>query len=151
MLHEFIATHHGTTLVHYFYQAAAEQRKSDSDRPPEEFEFRYSGPKPMSKEAGILLLADAAESSVRSMNEPTPGRIENQVHTMIMRRLMDGQLDECELTLAEVHQIEQSLTKSLTSMYHLRVAYPTPPGQKASAGELEHARKEQRDKARPTG
>jgi len=135
VLHEFIATHHGTTLVQYFYEAATQQRKSDTDRAPDEMEFRYPGPKPQSKESAILMLADAAESSVRSMSEPTPGRIENQVHTMVSRRLMDGQLDECELTLREVHQIEASLIKSLCSMYHARIAYPTPAGQKPSAGE----------------
>jgi len=135
VLHEFIATHHGTTLVQYFYNAATEQRKGDTDRAPDEVEFRYPGPKPHAKEAAILVLADAAESSVRAMKEPTSGRIENQVHTMVSRRLMDGQLDECELTLRQVHQIEASLIKSLCSMYHSRIAYPTPAGQKPSAGE----------------
>jgi len=136
VLHEFIATHHGTTLVQYFYHAATEQRKTDADRAPDEVEFRYPGPKPRTKEAAILMLADAAESSVRSMSEPTPGRIENQVHAMITRRLMDAQLDDCELTLQEVHQIETSIIKSLCSIYHSRISYPTPAGQKPSAAEL---------------
>jgi cyclic-di-AMP phosphodiesterase PgpH len=140
VLHEFIVTHHGTTLVQYFYHAATEQRRGESERPPEEVEFRYPGPKPRLKEPAILMLADAAESSVRAMGEPTPGRIENQVHTMISRRLMDGQLDDCDLTLKEVHLIETSLVKSLCSMYHARIAYPTPPGQRASAGEALAAR-----------
>jgi putative nucleotidyltransferase with HDIG domain len=134
-LHEFIATHHGTTLVQYFYQVAAD-RKGESDRAPQEVEFRYPGPKPRTKEAAILMLADASESSVRSMAEPTPGRIENQVHTMVMRRLMDGQLDDCDLTLREVRQIEESLIKTLNAIYHTRVGYPTPPGQRPSAAEL---------------
>jgi putative nucleotidyltransferase with HDIG domain len=136
VLYEFIASHHGTTLVQYFYHQAGEQRRSASDRPPEEAEFRYHGPRPHSKEAAILMLADASESSVRSMADPTPGRIENQVHTMVTRRLMDGQLDECDLTLKEVHQIEASLIRTLCSTYHSRVAYPTPSGQKPSAAEL---------------
>jgi len=139
-LWEFIATHHGTTLVQYFYHAAAEQRKSDADRAPDEVEFRYPGPKPHSREAAILMLADAAESSVRAMDEPTPGRIENQVHTVVNRRLMDGQLDECGLTLKEVHEVESSLIKSLCSIYHGRIAYPTPAGQKPSAAERAAAR-----------
>jgi cyclic-di-AMP phosphodiesterase PgpH len=136
VLHEFIETHHGTTLVQYFYHAAAEQRKNDKDRAPEEVEFRYPGPKPRSKEAGILMLADAAESSIRAMAEPTPGRIENQVHTMVSRRLMDAQLDDCDLTLRQVHQIETSLIKSLCGIYHSRLAYPTPPGEQPSASEM---------------
>jgi hypothetical protein len=124
VLREFIASHHGTTLVQYFYHAATEQRKTDMDRAPDEVEFRYGGPKPHSKEVAILMLADAAESSVRAMPEPTPGRLENQVHNMVTRRLMDGQLDECDLTLREVHQIEASLIRSLCGVYHSRIAYP---------------------------
>ena len=141
VLREFIASHHGTTLVQYFYNAAAEQRKAESERAPDEVEFRYPGPKPHSKEVAILMLADAAESSVRSMSDPTPGRIENQVHSMVMRRLMDGQMDECDLTLNQVHAIETSLIKSLCGIYHSRVAYPTPAGQKPSAAELSALRK----------
>jgi hypothetical protein len=77
------------------------------------------------------------------MPEPTPGRIENQVHTMINRRLMDGQLDECDVTLREVHLIEASIIKSIAGIYHSRIAYPTPPGQRPSAGELLAARREE--------
>ena len=126
VLHEFIASHHGTTVVQYFYHAATEQRRNGADRMPADTDFRYPGPKPYSKEAGILMLSDAAESSVRAMPDPTPSRIENQVHTMVNRRLMDGQLDECELRLQEVHAIEQSLIKSLCAIYHARIAYPKP-------------------------
>jgi len=136
VLHEFIATHHGTTLVYHFYEEAARQRASEADRAPDEVEFRYPGPKPHSKEAGILMLADVAESSVRSMEDPTPGRIESQVHSMVQRRLMDGQLDHCHLTLREVHAIETSLIKSLCGIYHARIAYPTPSGEKPAAAEI---------------
>ncbi len=135
VLHEFIATHHGTTLVRYFYDAAM-NRTSDDGREPDEVEYRYSGPKPRTREAAILMLADASESSVRAMSEPTPGRIEDQVHTMVTRRLTDGQLDDCDLTLREVHQIEASLIKSLCGVYHARIAYPTPKGEKPSPAEI---------------
>jgi len=134
VLHEFIASHHGTTLVEYFYHAATQQRKDQSEPVPDEVEFRYPGPKPKSKEAAILMLADAAESSVRALSEPTPSRIENQVHMMVTRRLMDGQLDECDLTLREVHTIETSLVKSLCGFYHARIAYPSAAG-KSAAGD----------------
>ncbi|MCL2701312.1 MAG: HDIG domain-containing protein [Phycisphaerae bacterium] len=133
VLREFIVAHHGTTLVQYFYYAATEQRKADTDRAPDEVEFRYPGPKPRTKETAILMLADASESSVRAMPDPTPGRIETQVHTMVSRRLMDGQLDDCELTLREVHQIEASIIRSLNAMYHGRIAYPKLGGKKPSA------------------
>ena len=135
VLHEFIATHHGTTLVQYFYSAAAEQRKGQADRAPDEMDFRYPGPKPASREAAILLLADASETSVRAMSDPTPPRIENQVHTMVSRRLMDGQLDRCEMTLKDVHVVEGSLIKSLCGIYHARISYPAPPGQEPTASE----------------
>ena len=92
------------------------------------------------------MLSDASESSVRAMAEPTPGRIENQVHAMVNRRLMDGQLDECELTLKEVHQIEASLIKSLCSIYHARIAYPTPAGEKPSAAEMQPAKPQPNNK-----
>ncbi|MFW5839092.1 MAG: HD family phosphohydrolase [Planctomycetota bacterium] len=150
VLHEFISTHHGKTLVQYFYRAATEQSKDKgSDRLPEEVEFRYPGPKPSSREAAILMLADAAESSVRSMSDPTPGRIENQVHTMVTRRMTDGQLDSCNLTLREVHEIEVSLVKSLCSFYHARIAYPTPEGEKPSAAE-KHPRSGRSSSPQPT-
>ena len=136
LLHEFIATHHGTTLVQYFYRAEAERRKAEEERAPDEVEFRYPGPKPRSKEAAILMLADAAETSVRSMPEPSPGRIENQVHALLTRRLMDGQLDDCDLTLREISRIEESFVRNLCSMYHSRPAYPTPAGEQPSAAEL---------------
>jgi putative nucleotidyltransferase with HDIG domain len=142
VLYEFITSHHGTTLVQYFYHAAAEQRREAADRAPDEAEFRYPGPKPKSKEPAILMLADAAESSVRAMSEPTPGRIEHQIHAMVNRRLMDGQLDECDLTLKEVHQIESSLVKSLCSMYHGRTPYPTPPNQKPAPGDIKAVEKQ---------
>lgn len=138
VLREFIATHHGTTLVQYFFHAATEQRKAaGAERLPEEVEFRYGGPKPRSKEAAILMLADAVESSVRAMSDPTPSRIETQVHHMIQARLMDGQLDDCDLTLREVHEIERSLVKGLQAMYHGRIAYPKTSTARAGEGEAE--------------
>jgi putative nucleotidyltransferase with HDIG domain len=138
-LREFVATHHGTTLAQYFFQAETDRRKEQEDRAPEEADFRYPGPKPRSKEAAILMLADAVESSIRAMPEPTPGRIENQIHAMITRRLSDGQLDDCELTLREVGRIEESFVMSLTAMYHSRMPYPTPAGEEPSAAETKPA------------
>ncbi len=122
VLQPFIATHHGTTLVQYFYHAATQ--RADGDRVPDEVEFRYPGPKPQTKEAGILMLADATESSVRAMSDPTPARIEAQAHSVLTARLTDGQLDECDLTLRDAHKIEESLVKSLCGIYHGRIAYP---------------------------
>jgi putative nucleotidyltransferase with HDIG domain len=124
-LREFIATHHGTQLVRYFYHSATKQHEEGEGPAPEESQFRYPGPKPRAREAAILMLADAAESSVRAMTEPTPTRIRTQVHQRVTERLEDGQLDDCLLTLREVHEIEESLIKSLCGMYHGRIAYPS--------------------------
>ncbi len=122
---DFIQQHHGTTLVEYFYRRANEQSENDPFAADvDENAFRYPGPKPQSKEAGVMMLADAVESASRTLVEPTPARIESLVHDMAMKRLLDGQFDECGLTLEEVHTIEDSLVKSLTAVYHGRVKYP---------------------------
>ncbi len=122
---DFIQQHHGTTLVEYFYRQASESKKSDPNGAEvDESSFRYPGPKPQTKEAGILMLADAVESASRVLVEPTPARIENLVEDISRKRLLDGQFDECGLTLEEVRKIGDSLVKSLTAVYHGRVKYP---------------------------
>lgn len=123
---EFIEQHHGTTLVEYFFREATRKSEGDPDaRGVEERSFRYPGPKPQSKETGILMLADAAESICRSLIDPGPARIEHVIHELVMKRLLDGQFDESSLTLQELHVIEDSLVKSLTAVYHGRVKYPS--------------------------
>jgi len=122
---DFIQQHHGTTLVEYFYRQASEGKKfNPNGSEVDESSFRYPGPKPQTKEAGILMLADAVESASRVLVEPTPARIESLVEDISRKRLLDGQFDECGLTLAEVHKINESLVKSLTAVYHGRVKYP---------------------------
>jgi putative nucleotidyltransferase with HDIG domain len=122
---DFIQQHHGTTLVEYFYRQASESKKSNPDGGEvDESSFRYPGPKPQTKEAGILMLADAVESASRVLVEPTPSRIESLVDDISRKRLLDGQFDECGLTLEEVRKIGDSLVKSLTAVYHGRVKYP---------------------------
>jgi putative nucleotidyltransferase with HDIG domain len=122
---DFIQQHHGTTLVEYFYRRASEQHEANPDASEvDESSFRYPGPKPQMKEGGVLMLADAVESASRVLVDPTPSRIESLVHEITMKRLMDGQFDECGLTLKEVHAVGESLVKSLTAVYHGRVKYP---------------------------
>jgi putative nucleotidyltransferase with HDIG domain len=122
---DFIEQHHGTTLVEYFYRRAAKQSEADPSRGVvEEHTYRYPGPKPQTKEAGVLMLADCVESASRSLVEPTPSRLESLVHDMAMNRLLDGQFDDSGLSLEELHAVEQSLVKSLTAVYHGRVKYP---------------------------
>ncbi len=122
---DFIEQHHGTTLVEYFYRREAQRLKDDPDAGDlDETTFRYPGPKPQTKEAGVLMLADVVESASRALVDPTPARIESLVHDLAMKRLLDGQFDECGLTLSELRTIEDSLVKSLTAVYHGRVKYP---------------------------
>jgi putative nucleotidyltransferase with HDIG domain len=127
VLRQFIETHHGTTLVEYFYNAAQKKKQDEKFAAPSETEFRYAGPKPRTKEAAIVMLADAVEGAVRSLPEVTPTKIEAVVHNMAMKRLQDGQFDECDLSLRELSQIETSISKTLIAHYHGRIQYPTPP------------------------
>ncbi len=122
-LRHYIESHHGTTLVEFFYQRAQEQAERIDGQEPQEVGFRYPGPKPQTKEAAILMLCDAVESASRAMGEPTPARIESLVAAISGMRLADGQFDECDLTLKDLHLIEQSIIKSLNSIYHARISY----------------------------
>ncbi|MHC4571183.1 MAG: HD family phosphohydrolase [Planctomycetota bacterium] len=140
VLRQFIETHHGTTLIEYFYNEAKKKhdekkvpvspdakKGASASPPPSESEFRYAGPKPRTKEAAIVMLADTVEGAVRSLTEVTPTKIEAVVHNMAMKRLQDGQFDECDLSLRELSQIETSMSKALAAHYHGRIAYPKPP------------------------
>lgn len=118
---DFIREHHGTTLVGYFYARATE------DGDPEhilEADFRYDGPKPRSRETAVCMLADACESAVRTINRPSPGRIEALVRKIIRDRLNDGQLDEADLTFRDLDVICRTFTSILSGVFHARVEYP---------------------------
>ena len=122
---DFILQHHGTTLVEYFYDRANRQSEEDPNGGEvDEGSYRYPGPRPQSREAAVLMLADAVESASRSLQEPAPARIESLVNEIAMKRLLDGQFDDCQLTLKELRTVQDSLVKSLTAMYHGRVKYP---------------------------
>ncbi len=123
---DFIEQHHGTTLVEYFYHEATRQADLQPDHrtDAEEASFRYPGPKPQTREAGVLMLADAVEGASRTLSEPTPKRIERLVHDIAIKRLLDGQFDDSGLTITELSIIQDSLTKSLIAMYHARIKYP---------------------------
>lgn len=136
----FVESHHGTTLVEYFYHRAktqAEARREDDEidevQMPAEIEYRYPGPTPRSKEAAVLMVCDAVESAARAMSEPTPARIEGLVRTIANKRLIDGQFDDCELTLKELSTIVESVSRTLASMYHGRIAYPVAGSPKAQS------------------
>lgn len=123
IIQDMIVQHHGTTLVKYFYYKV----KNSSENPEEvnEEEFRYSGPIPNTKESGILMLADSVEASVRSIPEPTKGKIEEMVNNIINDKLNSKQLINCDLTLKDIEIIRKSFLKTLDGIYHHRVEYPT--------------------------
>lgn len=118
-----IQQHHGTSLISYFYQKAKERENPEVSIINEE-DFRYPGPKPQTKEAGIVMLADAVEAASRPLTEPTPSRIKSLVQKIINNIFLDGQLEECELTLKDLHNIEESFTRILTGIFHQRIDYP---------------------------
>jgi putative nucleotidyltransferase with HDIG domain len=120
-----IAQHHGTTLVEYFYREAMRLQETNGHAAADlESCFRYPGPKPQTREQGILMLSDAVESTSRSLANPTPGSLRKLVHDLLMKRLLDGQFEECGLTLTELHIIEEALSKSLIALFHNRIKYP---------------------------
>ncbi len=118
---DFIPQHHGTLLIKYFYHKAIEKYGEEN---VQEETYRYPGPKPQTKEAAILMMADAVEAAVRSLRERTPSRVQNMVHTLIHDRLMDGQFDECDLTLRDLDRIEAALLPVLAGTLHERIEYP---------------------------
>ncbi|WP_459834686.1 HD family phosphohydrolase [Clostridium carnis] len=123
VIQDIIEQHHGTTLVKYFYYTL----KNSSDKPEEikEEDFRYPGPIPSSKEAGIIMLADSVEAAVRSISEPTKGKIEEMVNNIIKDKLYSDQLKNCDLTLKDLEIIRTCFLKSLNGIYHQRIEYPT--------------------------
>lgn len=118
---DIVAQHHGCSLLSYFYQKASE---SEQNACLSEKDFRYDCRKPQAKEAALVMLADGVEAGVRSMQNPTPGRMEGFVRRLIREKLEDGQLDECNITLRELDIIAQSFVRSLSGIFHSRIEYP---------------------------
>lgn len=120
---DIITQHHGTGLITYFFHRALKENGSDIDAVAEE-NYRYSGPKPQTKEAGIILLADSLEAATRSLTNPTATRIKTLVKEIIQKNLDSGQLEECDLTLKDLDKIGDSFSRILNGMFHSRVEYP---------------------------
>ncbi|MCC6502330.1 MAG: HDIG domain-containing protein [Deltaproteobacteria bacterium] len=120
---DIIGQHHGTALVSFFYQKA---RNEGADSEVIEGNFRYGGPKPQTKEAGIVMLADAIEAASKTLSEHTPDRIQWLTQKIVNKIFSDGQLDDCELTLKDLHAITRSFNKVFEGMHHQRVDYPEP-------------------------
>jgi len=133
-----IKQHHGTTLIKYFYNKQINQKGEEQ---VDEANFRYPGPKPQTREAGIVMLSDVVEAAMKTLERPTPARIQGKVKDLINSIFADGQLDECELTLKDLHEIAKHFNTILTGIYHSRIEYPE---------KLKESRKEKNGKPKDT-
>jgi putative nucleotidyltransferase with HDIG domain len=119
---DIIQQHHGTSLMYFFYKRALEEMAADG--PLKEQDYRYLGPKPQTKEAAVVLLADSVEASSRTLSDPTPGKIRNMVQRIINNKFIDNQLDECDLTLRDLYKISEAFVRVLIAAFHVRTEYP---------------------------
>jgi hypothetical protein len=122
---DVIQQHHGTHLINFFYQRALEADDGKGN-PVDEKSFRYPGPKPQTREAGLVLLADNVEAASKVLTDPKPARVEAMVQSIIERLFLDGQLDQCELTLKDLDAIGRSFIQVLNGIFHQRIDYPEP-------------------------
>lgn len=120
---DFIEQHHGTTTMSFFYHKAQMQHP---DEPVPEEEFRYPGPKPQTRETAILMLADSTEAVTRTLDDPKPGRLQSAIKKVVEDKFLAGQLEECTLTLRDLHKIEESFLTILLGVFHQRLDYPSP-------------------------
>ena len=116
-----IQQHHGTSLISYFYEKAKSLKGKDTVNIND---FRYPGPRPQTREAGLVMLADVVEAASRTLDNPTPSRIQGLVQNLISKIFSDGQLDNCELTLKDLNLIAKSFNKILNGIHHHRIEYP---------------------------
>jgi cyclic-di-AMP phosphodiesterase PgpH len=128
---EIIAQHHGSTRIEYFYRKALED--APDEEAVRESDFRYSSGLPRSKEAGIMMLADSIEATVKSLPKPTPKRIEDKriedvVADTVRRKLQDGQFDECQLTMHDIHEAGEAIREALIGFLGPRIEYPEAQG-----------------------
>jgi len=122
---DLISQHHGTTLITFFYHKAQELAEAKGEDPVREEEFRYPGPKPQSKEAGLILLADAIEASSRALVDPTPSRIKGHIQSIVRKIYTEGELDESQLTLKDLTLLTETFHRILTGIFHQRIEYPS--------------------------
>ncbi len=129
-IQDLISQHHGTSLISFFYEKALKEAGGEAEI--DRTNYEYPGPKPQTKEAGIMMLADGIEAASRTIAEPTFDRIQGMVQKMINKVFASGQLDECDLTLRDLHEIARCFTRVLSSIYHQRVSYSEPADKNSS-------------------
>ena len=120
---DIIRQHHGTALIKFFYDKA-KSKEDPGVQQVDERDYRYPGPKPQTREAALIMLADAVEAASRTLTEPTSARIQGMVQKIINNIFIDGQLDECDLTLRDVQRIKDAFCELLLGVYHERIPYP---------------------------
>jgi len=146
---DIIPQHQGTKLVRFFYSKAKEQEDPDVS-PVSEKDYRYPGPKPQTREAGVILLADGVEAATRALTDKTPTKIRGVVEKMINNNFTDGQFDDCELTLKDLHDTADAFTNILVAIYHQRIEYPDlPVKEKGRARQGGHEKQDQYSKPQP--
>ncbi|MBN1624918.1 MAG: HDIG domain-containing protein [Deltaproteobacteria bacterium] len=144
---DIIEQHQGTKLITYFYEKAKEQAASRGSKSAniKEEDYRYPGPKPQTKEAGLIMLADMVEAATRALSDPSPARVQGTVQKIINKVFADGQLDECEITLKDLHLIAKSFNVTLSGIFHYRIEYPDSTlknMKKADNGDTDHIQEE---------
>lgn len=137
---DMIQQHHGTSLISFFYDKA---KKQQGDATVNINDFRYPGPKPQTRETAIVMLADVVEAASRTLDNPTPARIQGLVQKLFNNIFADGQLSDCDLTLKDLHQIAKSFNKMLNGIYHHRIKYPEKSASSIGKGKNDHSDKEQ--------
>jgi putative nucleotidyltransferase with HDIG domain len=130
---DIIAQHHGSTRIEYFYRKALEEALDESEI--NEADFRYTSGLPQSKEAGIMMLADSIEATVKSLPKPTPKRIEDVVADTIRKKIEDGQFDECDLTMHDIHDAGEAIREALIGFLGPRIEYPEAPANNKAAAQ----------------
>ena len=143
-----IREHHGTSLMKYFYDRAKNKVQPGVEH-VDERDYRYAGPKPQTREAGLIMLADAVEAASRTLADPTPARIQGMVQKIINNIFIDGQLDECELTLKDIHNIAKSFNMVLGGIFHYRIDYPEPVSKERTTDKGARLVDENRDRKSP--
>ena len=139
-IEDLIAQHHGTSMIEYFYEKARKEAEESGNDPElvDRASFSYPGPKPQTREAGLLMLADGIEAATRTLSEPSFDRIQGLVQKMINKVFASGELNECDLTLRDLHVIAKCFTRVLSGIYHQRIAY-SEPAEKVSSSHGDEA------------
>lgn len=158
---QVIQEHHGDSLVYYFYRKAQEQKKAEMEKVDkklgnaedlpkiEEKNFRYPGPKPSTKESGIICLADTIESASRTLRKPSPAKIRTLVEDLVGAKIQDGQLDMCPLTMGELTLVKESFANTLRSMLHSRIDYQKPAEDRSNLTKRPGTRESDYEDSRP--